>query len=89
VFLLESVLLVAPLGLQLTATYQFGRQTSQFIPWHFITDVIINEAITLVCRRILMVFRAIFLYRDIFKAIDEFMALRLTATDASPAMKST
>ncbi|XP_023718294.1 phosphatidylinositol N-acetylglucosaminyltransferase subunit H-like [Cryptotermes secundus] len=43
----ESVLLVAPVGLQLTATYQFGRQTSQFIPWHFITDVIINEAITL------------------------------------------
>jgi uncharacterized membrane protein YwaF len=63
VFLLESVLLVAPVGLQLTATYQCGHQTSQFIPWHFITDVIINEAITLVCRRILMVYRSMYLYK--------------------------
>lgn len=66
-FVLESVLLVAPVGLQLTATYQFGRQTSQFIPWHFITDVIINEAITLVCRRILMVYRVILLYTIVCK----------------------
>lgn len=42
----ESVLFVAPVGLQLTTTYQSGYQTSHFIPWHFITDVIINEAIT-------------------------------------------
>jgi uncharacterized membrane protein YwaF len=48
---LESVLLVAPVGLQLTATYQSGHQISQFIPWHFIADVIINEAITQACRR--------------------------------------
>ncbi|KAJ4436608.1 hypothetical protein ANN_16642 [Periplaneta americana] len=43
----ESVLLIAPVGLQLTATYQSGHQTSRFIPWYFITDVIINEAINL------------------------------------------
>ena len=50
----ESVLFVAPVGLQLTTTYQSGYQTSHFIPWHFITDVIINEAITRVCRRFLL-----------------------------------
>ncbi|XP_021941648.1 phosphatidylinositol N-acetylglucosaminyltransferase subunit H-like isoform X2 [Zootermopsis nevadensis] len=42
----ESLLLVAPVGIQLTATYHSGHQTSQFIPWHFIIDVVINEAIT-------------------------------------------
>lgn len=42
----ESVLFVSSVGLQLTTTYQSGYQTSHFIPWHFITDVIINEAIT-------------------------------------------
>lgn len=48
----ESVLFVAPVGLQLTTKYQSGYHTSHFIPWHFITDVIINEAITRVCRKI-------------------------------------
>ncbi|KAJ9596109.1 hypothetical protein L9F63_012693, partial [Diploptera punctata] len=42
----ESVLVISSVGLQLTATYQSGVQNSQLIPWHCITDVIINEAIT-------------------------------------------
>lgn len=59
----ESVLFVAPVGLQLTTTYQSGYHTSHFIPWHFITDVIINEAITQVCRKIFIIYRVIFLHK--------------------------
>jgi hypothetical protein len=63
----ESVLLVAPVGLQLTATYQCGHQTSQFIPWHFITDVIINEAITQVYKKYLWFAELLSVYKSYSK----------------------
>lgn len=46
---LESLLVIASLGLQLTTTFVTGRKASQFILREDISDVIINEGIFMVC----------------------------------------
>lgn len=43
----EVLLVTVPLGLQFTAFFQSGQQTTCFIPWHCIKDVYIVEAISL------------------------------------------
>ncbi|XP_015365658.1 PREDICTED: phosphatidylinositol N-acetylglucosaminyltransferase subunit H-like [Diuraphis noxia] len=41
----ESLLITAPIGLQLTTTYMTGHQRVFSIPWHSITDVLIVDVI--------------------------------------------
>ncbi|KAK7793758.1 hypothetical protein R5R35_000956 [Gryllus longicercus] len=43
----ETLLVIAPVGLQITTTFLCGYENSHFIPWYCIVDVIINEAISL------------------------------------------
>ena len=44
----ESILVVRSLGLQVKVKYASGRETSQFIELSTISDVIINEGISMV-----------------------------------------
>lgn len=48
-FFIESLLVIASLGLQLTTTFVTGRKASQFILREDIYDVVINEGIFMVC----------------------------------------
>ncbi|XP_049827567.1 phosphatidylinositol N-acetylglucosaminyltransferase subunit H-like [Schistocerca gregaria] len=43
----EALLAVGSFGLQLTTTYRCGHETTHFIPWCAVGDIVINEAITL------------------------------------------
>ncbi|XP_067004822.2 phosphatidylinositol N-acetylglucosaminyltransferase subunit H [Anabrus simplex] len=43
----ETLLVISFVGLQFTTTFLCGNKRSQFIPWHSVSDVIINEAISL------------------------------------------
>lgn len=41
----ESLLIIAPIGLQLTTTYMTGHQQVFSLPWHSITDILIVDVI--------------------------------------------
>ncbi|XP_071537176.1 uncharacterized protein [Panulirus ornatus] len=43
----ETLLVVAGLGVQMTATFYSGRQYTRFIPWGNIIDIIIAETISM------------------------------------------
>lgn len=44
----ETLLVVAGLGIQTTATFYLGKQHTRFIPWGNIIDIVIAETITMV-----------------------------------------
>lgn len=41
----ESLLITAPIGLQLTTTYMTGRQRVFSLPWHSIADILIVDVL--------------------------------------------
>ncbi|KAK3896140.1 hypothetical protein Pcinc_000189 [Petrolisthes cinctipes] len=43
----ETLLVVAGLGIQTTATFYIGKQHTRFIPWGNIVDIVIAETITM------------------------------------------
>lgn len=44
----ETLLVVAGLGIQTTATFYMGKQHTRFIPWGSVVDIIIAETISMV-----------------------------------------
>ena len=44
----ETLLVVAGLGIQTTATFYMGKQHTRFIPWGNVVDIIIAETISMV-----------------------------------------
>lgn len=47
--------MIAPLGFQLTTGYNLGYQSTQFIPWNFVKDIIINEGFSFVSINLIIV----------------------------------
>jgi len=50
----ESLLVVASVGVQLTTTFASGRQTAMFYNIGDISGIVINEAVTMVKRRVVL-----------------------------------
>ena len=44
----ETLLVVAGLGIQTTATFYMGKQHTRFIPWGSVVDIVIAETISMV-----------------------------------------
>ena len=42
-------MIIKKVGIQITTTFALGRRKTQFVAWERIHDIVINEAITLVC----------------------------------------
>jgi len=53
----ESLLVVASVGVQLTTTFASGRQTAMFYDIADISSIVINEAVTMVKHHVVTVSR--------------------------------
>lgn len=51
IYLSEKILVIRSMGLQIQTSYLLGQEKTNFIPQQKIVDIVINEAISMVCMR--------------------------------------